>query len=68
MISFPTLANVVHLQFDIALAAQRLCTLNLQTSHDSPCEVTPDRASRHTYWEFNAVQLKVNIVARIAFN
>lgn len=48
MISFPTLANVVHLQFDIALAAHRLCTLNLHTSHDRPCEVTPDKASRHT--------------------
>lgn len=48
IISFPTLANVVHLQFDIALAAQRLCTLNLHTSHDSPWDVTPDNASRQT--------------------
>lgn len=48
IISFPTLAKVVHLQFDIALAAQRLCTLNLQTSHERPWEVTPDKASRHT--------------------
>lgn len=54
MISFPTLANVVHLQLDIALAAQRLCTLNLQTSQDSPCEVTPDNASRHTYKKLEA--------------
>lgn len=48
MISFPTLANVVHLQFDIALAAHRLWTLNLHTSHERPWDVTPDNASRHT--------------------
>jgi hypothetical protein len=51
IISLPTLANVVHLQFDIAFAAQRLCTLNLHTSQESPCDVTPDKASRHTYWK-----------------
>lgn len=51
MISLPTLANVVHLQFDIAFAAQRLWTLNLQISHESPWDVTPDKASRHTYAE-----------------
>jgi hypothetical protein len=51
MISLPTLANVVHLQFDIAFAAQRLWTLNLQISHDNPCDVTPERASRQTYAE-----------------
>lgn len=48
MISFPTLANVVHLQFDIAFAAHRLWTLNLHTSQESPCDVTPESASRHT--------------------
>lgn len=48
IISFPTLANVVHLQFAIAFAAQRLCTLNLHTSHERPCDVTPESASRHT--------------------
>lgn len=51
MISFPTLAKVVHLQFDIALAAHRLCTLNLHTSHERPWEVTPDSASRQTWRE-----------------
>lgn len=45
----PIDAKVVHLQFDIAFAAHRLWTLNLQTSHDNPCEVTPERVSRHTY-------------------
>lgn len=45
----PTDANVVHLQFDIAFAAHLLCTLNLHTSHDKPCDVTPDSASRHTF-------------------
>lgn len=58
IISFPTLANVVHLQFDIAFAAQRLCTLNLQTSQESPWEVTPDKASRHTYRKFDTVSIK----------
>lgn len=48
IISFPTLANVVHLQFDIALAAHLLCTLNLHTSHERPWDVTPLRASRQT--------------------
>lgn len=40
MISRPIVANVVHLQFAIALAAQRLCALLLHTSHDNPCFVT----------------------------
>lgn len=48
MISLPTLANVVHLQLEMALAAHRLCTLNLHTSQESPCDVTPESASRHT--------------------
>lgn len=48
MISLPTLARVVHLQLAIDLAAHRLCTFDLQTSQASPCEVTPDNASRHT--------------------
>lgn len=49
IISLPTLANVVHLQFDIAFAAHRLCTLNLHTSQEKPWDVTPERASRHTF-------------------
>lgn len=40
IISRPTVASVVHLQFAIALAAHRLCTLHLHTSHDRPCDVT----------------------------
>ena len=48
MMSFPTLANVVHLQLLMALTAQRLCDLNLHTSQLSPCDVTPvmDRESQ----------------------
>jgi hypothetical protein len=48
IISLPTLAKVVHLQLAIALAAHFLCTLHLHTSHDKPCEVTPEIFSRHT--------------------
>lgn len=48
MISFPILANVLHLQLLMAFAAHRLWTLNLHTSHERPCEVTPVNASRHT--------------------
>lgn len=40
IISLPTVANVVHLQFAIAFTAHLLCTLHLQTSHDRPCDVT----------------------------
>lgn len=40
IISRPTVASVVHLQFAIALAAHRLCTLHLHTSHESPWAVT----------------------------
>lgn len=36
IISRPIVANVVHLQFAIAFAAHRLCTLHLHTSHESP--------------------------------
>lgn len=46
MISFPTLANVVHLQLLIAFATQRLCTLHLHTSQLNPCEVTPDEQKK----------------------
>lgn len=48
MMSLPTLASVVHLQLLIALAAQRLCALNLHTSQLSPCDVTPDRRAAVT--------------------
>ena len=41
MMSLPTLASVVHLQLLMALTAQRLWDLNLQTSQLSPCDVTP---------------------------
>ena len=48
MISFPIEARVVHLQLLVARTAHRLWALNLHTSHESPCDVTPDNASRHT--------------------
>lgn len=41
IMSFPTLANVVHLQLLIALSTHLLCTLHLHTSQLYPCDVTP---------------------------
>lgn len=45
--SFPTLANVVHLQLLIALSKHLLCTLHLHTSQLYPCDVTPKVYQRH---------------------
>lgn len=49
IISLPIVAKVVHLQFAIALAAHRLWTLHLHTSHDRPCDVTTSRKQMKKY-------------------
>lgn len=50
MISVPMEARVVHLQLLVALTAQRLCALNLQTAQKGAGEEQGRPHGRRSWW------------------